>query len=73
METSNIQMEILYRIYHKKSIWELESIPGFVKALNGLFAMQLIFRGETKLPSYDPYVNIRLTPKGIQTLHALTR
>lgn len=67
METSILKMEILHRIYHKKSIWELEPIEGFKQILTVLFEMRLIYRDEnTNEPkSFDPYSKIRLTPYGI--------
>ena len=66
METSNLQMEILQRIYLKKSIWELESIAGFHQALKSLFNMCYIYTSDEKdqPTSYDPYCNIHLTARG---------
>lgn len=66
METSNLQLEILQRIYHKQSIWELESIDGFTQALKYLFERHYIYPLERKYPptSYDPYAHIKLTAKG---------
>ncbi|TDQ80031.1 hypothetical protein [Sphingobacterium yanglingense] len=67
METSNLQMEILHRLYHKKSIWELEPIEGFDKVLKSLFKMRLIYTTQSRQSpqSYDPYSTIKLTPYGI--------
>lgn len=67
METSNLQMEILQRIYYKKSIWELETINGFDSALKSLISKNLlsIMENPKSISSYDPYCNLQLTSRGV--------
>lgn len=65
MEASYLRMEILQRIYLKKSIWELETIAGFNQVLRSLFEKGYVCKDEGTPPNtYDPYANIKLTTRG---------